>query len=123
MVYYSYDEARQMPKKMDDALQRCFPDNKKWGACVNFNIDGSVDFIEICKLSDVTHKSSTWMHYATIGRYSSNDENNGKFWEVYSQFNGKAGDELWIFGYYKNFGDACRRVRLGIEKLKPIKIY
>lgn len=109
--------------KLDGVLQKYFPENDKWGADVCFDKDNNLDFVEINKLSEVTQNSETWMHYATIGLYKSTDANNKQYREVYSQFNGKNEDELWVFGYYKNFGDACRRVRLGIEKLKPIKIY
>lgn len=127
MQYFHYEQHAFMNgckenKKLDDVLQKYFPENDKWGACVLFN-QGKVETIEINKLSDVTQKGSTWTHYASIGVYQSNDSNDGQYWEVYSQFNGEKEDELWIFGYYKKFGDAVRRVKLGIEKLKPIKIY
>ena len=104
-------------KRLDAVLQKNFPENDKWGACVYFDEDKNVDFVEINKLSDFTQHGETWTHYATIGKYDDGT------WEVYSQFNGKNENELWVFGYYKNFGDACRRVRLGIEKLTPIKKY
>mgnify|MGYP007070283703 CR=1 FL=1 len=124
MRYYNIEMAKRMRKtKEDEALQKHFQDSEKWGACVYFDENNNVDFIEINKLSDVTQRGETWTHYATIGVYKSEDANNGKFWELYSQFNGKDEDELWVFAYYKNFGDAVRRVKLGIEKLKPIKIY
>ena len=128
MRYFNYSQAKRMITpfnwNLDGVLQRYFPDNNKWGADVIFDIeDNHADVIEICKLSDVTRKGETWTHYATIGRYKSLDANNKQYWEVYSQFNGEKEDELWIFAYYKNFGDAVRRVFKGIERLKPIKIY
>mgnify|MGYP006873058647 CR=1 FL=1 len=129
MRYYHYEQTKKMEAKalnwkLDGILQKNFPDNNKWGACVAFDKNNKVDFIEINKLSDLTLKGgSTWTHYATIGVYKSKDANNGKYWELYSQFNGKDENELWVFAYYKNFGDAVRRVKLGIENLKPIKIY
>ena len=128
MRYYHYEQSTRMRSesanlKLDAILQKNFPDNNKWGACVAFDKNNKVDFIEINKLSKLTLKGgSTWTHYATIGVYKSNDANNGT-WELYSQFNGKDENELWVLGYYKNFGDAVRRVKLGIENLKPIKIY
>ena len=129
MRYYHYEQTRKMKakafnKRLDGVLQKYFPDNDKWGADVLFDpTNDNADLIEICKLSDVTQKGETWTHYATIGLYKSMDENNKQYWEVYSQFNGEKEDELWIFAYYKNFGDAVRRVAKGIEGRKPIKIY
>ena len=122
MIYYNHEQKEKMlsnpcNKKLDAVLQKNFPENDKWGACVYFDKDKNLDFVEINKLSDVTQQGATWTHYVTIGKYYD------RMWEVYSQFNGKNEDELWVFCYYKNFGDACRRVRLGIEKLKSIKKY
>lgn len=129
MRYYHYEQSDKMKanafnRKLDGVLQKYFPDNDKWGANVLFDpSNDNADLIEICKLSDVTQNGATWTHYATIGLYKSMDANNKQYWEVYSQFNGEKEDELWIFAYYKNFGDAVRRVAKGIEGLKPIKIY
>ena len=122
MQYYHHEQLEKMKAKgfnwkLDGILQKYFPENDKWGADVCFDKDNNLDFVEINKLSKVTQHGATWTQRATIGKYYDCT------WEVYSQFNGKNEDELWVFGYYKNFGDACRRVRLGIEKLKPIKIY
>ena len=122
MIYYHHEQKEKMlsnpcNKKLDAVLQKNFPENNKWGACIIFDEMGFADTIEINKLSEVTQKGETWTHYATIGKHDDGT------WEVYSQFNGKNENELWVFGYYKNFGDACRRVRLGIEKLTPIKKY
>lgn len=122
MIYYHHEQKEKMlsnpcNKKLDAVLQKNFPENDKWGACVYFEEDDvTIGFIEICKLTDASINGATWTHYCHIGRYDD-------VWELYSQFNGKNEDELWIFAYYKKFGDACRRVRLGIDKLKPIKIY
>ena len=122
MIYYHHEQKEKMlsnpcNKKLDAVLQKNFPENDKWGACIIFDERGFADTIEINKLSEVTQKGETWTHYATIGKYDDGT------WEVYSQFNGKNENELWVFGYYKNFGDACHRVRLGIEKLKTITKY
>jgi hypothetical protein len=113
---------------LHNTLQKYFPENHEWGVNVLFDNVKNADTIEICRLSDYKvigrvagssgRESETWTHYATIGWSSEH----GK-WEVYSQFNGKNKDELWIFAYYEKFGDAVRRVKLGIEKLKPIKKY
>ena len=128
MIYYNHEQQEKMKAKgfnwkLDGFLQKYFPENDKWGACVFFDEMGLADTIEINKLSEVTQKGETWTHYATIGIYKSHQESEDKYWEVYSQFNGKNEDELWIFAYYNKFGDAVRRVKLGIEKLKPIKKY
>ena len=97
MQYYHHEQKEKMlsnpcNKKLDAVLQKYFPENDKWGACVLFN-RGNVETIEINKLSDVTQKGSTWTHYASIGVYQSNDSNDGQYWEVYSQFNGEKEDE------------------------------
>lgn len=128
MIYYHHEQKEKMlsnpcNKKLDAVLQKNFPENDKWGACIIFDERGFADTIEINKLSEVTQKGETWTHYATIGLYKSNQESEDEYWEVYSQFNGKNEDELWILAYYNKFGDAVRRVKLGIEKLKPIKKY
>ena len=122
MIYYNHEQREKMKAKgfnwkLDGLLQKYFPENYKWGACIYFDKDKNLDFVEINKLSDVTQQGAKWTHYATIGKYYDGT------WEVYSQFNGKNEDELWIFAYYEKFGDAVRRVKLGIEKLKPIKKY
>ena len=122
MQYYHHEQLEKMKAKgfnwkLDGILQKYFPENDKWGADVCFDKDNNLDFVEINKLSEVTQHGAMWTHYVTIGKLGVDT------WEVYSQFNGKNEDELWVFGYYKNFGDACRRIRLGVEKLKPIKIY
>lgn len=122
MIYYHHEQKEKMlsnpcNKKLDAVLQKNFPENDKWGACIIFDERGFADTIEINKLSDFTQHRETWTHYATIGKYDDCT------WELFSQFNGKNENELWTFGYYKNFGDAVRRVKLGIEKLKPIKKY
>lgn len=124
MVYYNSDMAKWMKgTKYNETLQKYFPDNNKWGGCAYFDGEKNLEFVEINKLSNVTPKgSATWTHYATIGFYTSDDDDNGK-WEVYSQFNGEKENELWVFGYYKNFASAVKRVKNGIEKLKPIKVY
>lgn len=129
MRYYNYElldkmNAKAFNRKLDGVLQKYFPENDKWGASVLFDpSDEYADLIEICKLYDVTQNGATWEHYASIGLYRSMDANNKQYWEVFSQFKGKNEDELWVYAYYKNFGDAVRRVFKGIERLKPIKVY
>jgi len=129
MRYYNSEQSKKMicgtknNLKLDVVLQKYFPSNRKWGANVVFDANGDADFIEICKLSDVTPKSETWTHYATIGVYNPSNGNKERLWELFSLFNGKNKDEVWVFAYYKNFGDAVRRALKGIKNLKPIKIF
>lgn len=123
MIYYHHEQKEKMlsnpcNKKLDAVLQKNFPENDKWGACIIFDERGFADTIEINKLSEVTQKGETWTHYATLEFYEIEQS-----WEVFSQFNGEKENELWVFGYYNDFGSAVRRVKLGIEKLKPIKKY
>lgn len=124
MIYYHHEQREKMKAKgfnwkLDGFLQKYFPENDKWGACVYFDKDENLDFVEINKLSEVTQHGATWTHYATIGWSSER----GK-WEVYTQFNGKNEDELWVFGYYSRFADACRCVSTGaFRKLTPILKY
>lgn len=123
MIYYHHEQREKMlsnpcNKKLDAVLQKNFPENDKWGACILFDERGFADTIEINKLSEVTQKGATWTHYATLEFYEIEQS-----WEVFSQFNGEKENELWVFGYYNDFGNAVRRVKLGIEKLKPIKKY
>ena len=113
MIYYHHEQKEKMlsnpcNKKLDAVLQKNFPENDKWGACIIFDQRGFADTIEINKLSEVTQKGETWTHYATIGIYKSHQESEDEYCEVYSQFNGKDENELCVFKYYSRFADACR---------------
>lgn len=134
MKYYHYEQRALMCGSVDNlplhrTLEKYFPDNYEWGVNVLFDNLNNADTIEICRLSDYKvigrvagssgRESETWTHYATIGRCSER----GK-WEVYSQFNGKDENELWVFKYYSRFADACRCVSTGaFRKLTPILKY
>jgi len=134
MIYYLHEQKEKMlsnpcNKKLDAVLQKNFPENDKWGVNVLFDNVKNADTIEICRLSDYKvigrvagssgRESETWTHYATIGWSSEH----GK-WEVYTQFNGKDKNELWVFKYYSRFADACRCVSTGaFRKLTPILKY
>ena len=120
MRYYNYDMTKKMQgDAYDKALQKHFPDNNKWGGCMFADLKGNFDFAEICFLTDVTTDGgATWNHYATIQVCDDNT------YEVFSQFNGKNEDELWVHRYFKRFGDACRYVASGkFKNEKPLKIY
>ncbi len=121
MKYYNYEQFKQMKKKafnwkIDGILNKYFDDT--FGADVLCDMNGNVDTIEICKLSDVSVNSETWTHYANIVLWDDGT------WEVNSQFNGEREDEMWVYVYYKRFADACKCVANGkFENMKPIKIY
>lgn len=121
MKYYNYSQYEQMKKKAFNwkiygILEKYFGDG--FGASVLFDENGNVENIEICKLSDVTVNGATWTHYANIALWDDGT------WEINSQFNGEREDEMWVFGYYKRFANACKCVANGkFENMKPIKIY
>lgn len=119
MRYYNYDMAKRMVgTAFDSALQHYFPNNDEWGVCVYFTREKDVDFMEICKLSNVSVNGATWTHYANIQRADS-----GR-WEVNTQFNGEKEDEMWIFAYYKHFRVACHCIASnGFKTRKPKYIY
>lgn len=115
MIYYHHEMRDNTPVNIDALLHKYFPENT-WGVCANVDIKHNYQNYEICKL---THegKSTTWTHYAHIMLYDTGE------WEVNSQFKGEGGNEMWIYGYYKNFANACKRVHMGIEELKPVIVY
>lgn len=121
MRYYNYEMAKRMKEtRFDEALQKYFPDNEQWGGCAYFDSEKNFEFIELCRLSNVTQNSATWTHFATIGKADDGS------WEVYTQFNGKNQNELWVYGYYKHFKGACHccasdSFQKGIRK--PIKVF
>ena len=119
MRYYNYEMAKRMVgTAFDSALQHYFPNNDEWGACVYFTRDKDVDFMEICKLSNVSVNGSTWTHYANIQR-----ADDGR-WEVNTQFNGEKEDEMWIYAYYKHFRVACHCIASkSFKTRKPKYIY
>lgn len=121
MVYYNYDMAKWMKgTKYDETLQKYFPDNDKWGACAYFDSQKNFEFVEICTLTKITTNKTKWTHLATIAKCD-----DGTF-EVFSQFNGKNENELWVFGDYKRFKGACHCVASKTfqdKTRKPIKIF
>ena len=124
--YYNNEQSVKMKKnawnwKLDGVLEKFF-DRSKFGVSVLFDENNNAETLEICTLSNVTQKGETWSHYATIGL--SQDDCGGQHWEVYSLFNGKDKNELWVFAYYKRFTDACRCIADGkFKTMKPIKKY
>lgn len=123
MIYYHHKQKEKMlsnpcNKKLDAVLQKTFPDNDKWGATVLFNENGNVDLIEIFSLNVICGTKLEWEHNAVVS-WSSERQS----WELSSLFNGEHEDELWVYAYYKRFGDAVRNVANGINRLKPIKKY
>ena len=119
MRYFNYDMAKRMQGTPEnEALQKYFPDSDKWGACVYFTRDKTVDFVEINTLTNSSINGATWTHFCNI-------QNTGEgTWEVNTQFNGKLEDEMWIYGYYKSFANAVRNLATkGTKDRKPIKIW
>ena len=119
MRYYNYEMAKRMAlTKLDDVLQEFFPDSDKWGACAYFTREGDVDFLEINKLSDVRVDSATWTHFCNI-------QNTGKrSWEVNTLFNGERENEMWVYGYYMRFRNACRcAFEISLGKRTKIDVY
>ncbi len=121
MRYFNYDMAKRMQGTPEnEALQKYFPDSDKWGACVYFTRDKTVDFVEINTLTNSSINGATWTHFCNI-------QNTGEgTWEVNTQFNGKLEDEMWIYGYYKYFKGACHCAAsesFRNKTRKPIKIY
>lgn len=121
MRYFNYDMAKRMQGTPEnEALQKYFPDSDKWGACVYFTRDKTVDFVEINTLTNSSINGATWTHFCNI-------QNTGEgTWEVNTQFNGKLEDEMWIYGYYKYFKGACHCAASESflnKTRKPIKIY
>lgn len=134
MQYYHYEQRALMCGSTDNlplhnTLQKYFPENHEWGVNVLFDNVKNADTIEIFRLSDykvvgrVAGSSGceleTWTYYATICWSSER----GK-WEVYTRFNGKDKNELWVLKYYSRFADACRCVSTdAFRKLTPILKY
>lgn len=123
MRYYNYEQSNKMKAKaynwkIDGILQKTFPDNDKWGATVLFNENGNVDLIEIFTLHVDCGTKMVWEHNAVVSWTSEKQS-----WELSSLFNGEHENELWVYAYYKRFGDAVRNVANGINRLKPIKKY
>ena len=61
MIYYNNEQKEKMlsnpcNKRLDAVLQKNFPENDKWGACIICDEMGVADTIEINKLSDVTQQ-------------------------------------------------------------------
>lgn len=110
MEYYTYKQAQQAQKSgMDATLQKYFPTNE-WG-CDFAIADG---FVTICRVD-----GNTWTHYANIQKTE-------KGWELNEQFMGEHEDEMFIYGYYKTFGNAVRNLAtkgVSDKKRKPIEIY
>lgn len=119
MIYYSIEMNQKMQgTKEDEILQKHFPNNKDWGACLILGLDKKQHHIEICKLTQCEDGKTQWEHFAQVV-----NDGDGK-WEVSTLFNGEKKDEMWIFAYYKRFGDAIDFIASGkIETSKPIMVY
>ena len=119
MRYFNYEMAKRMSgTKEDEALQRYFPDSDKFGACVYFTREKTLDFVEINTLKDASVNGATWTHFANI--LNTGDGT----WEVNTQFNGEKEDEMWTYGYRKTFRGACYLAKsIYLGKGKVIDVY
>ena len=109
---------RMSGTKENEALQKHFHDNDKWGACVYFTRDKALDFLEICTLTNADINGATWTHLCNI-QYMGDGR-----WEVNTQFNGENEDEMWIYGYRKTFRGACYLAKsVALGKGKVVEVY
>lgn len=103
--------------RKNDALQKYFPENDKWGVNILFDDRGAYLY-EICKLSRVTPNMATWTHYAQIQRLDDDT------YEISSRFMGENENEMWIWTQRDRFSDAVEFIATSdFDKLKPIEIY
>jgi len=121
MKYRSYEMADKLPAKMKATLVKAFPTGN-FGVSVLFDKDNSVYLVTIHTVvrngEGINGNGETWTHLANIQLWDD------MTWEVNTQFNGKNEDEMWIYGYYKRFGDAVNFVAANkMKNQKPIKIW
>lgn len=103
--------------RKNDALQKYFPENDKWGVNILFDDRGAYLY-EICKLSRVTPNMATWTHYAQIQRLDDDT------YEISSRFMGENENEMWIWTRRDRFCDAVEFIATSdFDKLKPIEIH
>lgn len=118
MRYFNYKMQLAMGhSRKNDALQKYFPENDKWG--VNILFDGRGAYLyEICKLSRVTPNMAIWTHYAQILRLRDDT------YEISSRFMGENENEMWIWTQRDRFSNAVKFIATSdFDKLKPIEIY
>lgn len=118
MRYFHYTMQEKLNhSRKNDALQKYFPENDKWG--VNILFDGRGAYLyEICKLSRVTLNMATWTHYAQIQRLDDDT------YEISSRFMSENENEMWIWTQRDRFSDAVEFIATSdFDKLKPIEIY
>lgn len=118
MRYFNYKMQLAMGhSRKNDALQKYFPENDKWGVNILFDERGAYLY-EICKLSRVTPNMATWTHYAQIQRLDDDT------YEISSRFMGENESEMWIWTRRDRFSDAVRFIATSdFDKLKPMAIY
>lgn len=118
MRYFNYKMQLAMGhSRKNDALQKYFPENDKWGVNVLFDDKGAYLY-EICKLSRATTKMALWTHYAQIQRLDDDT------YEISSRFMGENENEMWIWTRRDRFSNAVKFIATSdFGKLKPIEIY
>lgn len=134
MKYYNYTRP---PKDVDETLQRYFSD--RYGACVYLDLDGEIDFIEICLVMR-EGRGTKWTHYANIVNMHSRkdtwelneqfikiDEDFCKRWgSDYDKYIGTEQTAMNIYGYFKTLNGAIRNLALkgtSINGRKPKEVY
>ena len=121
MKYYTYEQYKEIPSKMDETLQKYLPTNN-WGCVVLMNLEGVCEHIEVCTVARTgggRHgDEELWTHYANLALCG-----DGK-WEVNEQFKGEKENEMWVYGTYKSFGAAVRNLAtIGTKNRKPVEIF
>lgn len=115
MRYFNYDMMRDLPESMRATLERYFS-NRFGVGLITTSPNGEVELVSVDTCVD-DGRYTMWTHYANLQRCE-------KGWELNSQFHGENHDQMWIYGYFKNFGSAVRNLATkGIKDRKPIKIY
>lgn len=121
MKYYTYEQYKEIPSKMDETLQKYFPTNN-WGCVVLINLEGVCEHIEVCTVTRTgggRHgDEELWTHYANLALCGDDK------WEVNEQFKGVKENEMWVYGTYKSFGAAVRNLAtMGTKNRKPVEIF
>ena len=115
MRYFNSDMMRDIPQSMRATLEKYLSDNFGVGLIAT-SPDDEVELVSIDTCVD-EGRSTMWIHYANLQRCE-------KGWELNSQFHGENHDQMWIYGYFKNFGSAVRNLATkGVEGRKPVEIY
>lgn len=136
MKYYSYGITTKLPKTMKDALERVFTEDY-WG--VGLFLDDKFGYlVELCKVTRDESGFYEWTHYAQISQVGENNWEISerhipideafceKYGEEYRKYIGTSQTGMFIYGFYKTFGNALRNLRkfgASNKHRKPIEVY